>query len=103
MLETLAKMSFDFYFWFAMAFVLGCLQMMTDEFFFGGASIGALLTATILWYFGPEAIATKINWSMPYVICGAGGLVGAIGMRCCNRNQQNTPDINEEPYEGEDR
>ncbi len=97
------ELSFRWEFWLLVAFLLGCLQMLTDEFFFGGACIGALTTGIILGALTQETAQTYVNLSVPYVVCGVGGLVGATLMRQVYRKRQrNTPDINEEPYRGED-
>lgn len=97
------EMSYRYEFWFLIAFALGCLQLITDEFFFGGACIGALLTGIVLLVIGFETAPTVFNWSLPYILCGAGGLIGATLMRRACRKQQNGPDINEEPYESDCR
>ena len=93
------ELSFRYEFWLLVAFALGCLQLLTDEFFFGGACIGALATGIALGALGLETSQGSLNLSIPYIMCGVGGLVGAILMRtACRRRQQDTPDINEEPY-----
>lgn len=97
------EISFQYEFWFLIAFGLGSLQLMTDEFFFGGACIGAVLTGTVLFSIDPEVVARHISPSLPYILCGIGGLLGATLMRRACRNQLDAPDINEEPYEGDHR
>ncbi len=97
------ELSFRWEFWMLIAFLLGCLQMLTDEFFFGGACIGALLTGIVLASMGVEAAKDAINLSVPYVMCGVGGLVGAMMMRQVCKRRCDPPDINEEPYRGEER
>ena len=94
--------SFDPYFWFIVAFVLAGLQLLTDEFFFGGAFIGAFLTAVTLMTVDKAVVLAHVNPSLPYVLCGLGGLLAAVLTRLASRKDQEMPDINEEPYDGED-
>ena len=101
MFGALGDLSFNYQFWFAIACALGCLQMVTDEFFFGGACIGALITGLVLFTIGAETHPPDINASVPYVLCGAFGLVGATVMRRVYRKDLDKPDINEEPYDDE--
>lgn len=101
MLAFVEEYSFYFQFWFAITFALGSAQMMTDEFFFGGACIGALLTAIILLLIGRETAQALMHWTATFVLCGLGGLAGATLIRRANRKQQDEPDINDEPYDGE--
>ncbi len=100
-MDLLANWSFQPYFWFMVAFALAGLQLLTDEFFFGGACIGAFLTAVTLMVVEQEVVLKHVNPSLPYVLCGLGGLLGAILLRLAARKQQAGPDINEEPYDGE--
>jgi len=93
--------SFRYEFWILVACVLGCVQMMTDEFFFGGSCIGAAGTGILMWSLGSDFAQGAISWTVPYVVCGAGGLIGATLMRLACHRQQNSPDINDEPYEDE--
>jgi membrane protein implicated in regulation of membrane protease activity len=95
-------LSFRWEFWMLVAFILGCLQMLTDEFFFGGACIGALTTGIALAALGLIPAQTYVNLSIPYIMCGVGGLVGATLMRQVCKRRCEPPDINEEPYRGED-
>jgi len=93
--------SFSYQLWFMIAFALGGLQMLTDEFFFGGACIGAVLTAIVMLSLGDEFDGDRVSVSLPYIMCGAGGLIGATLMRRACRKRQEGPDINDEPYEGD--
>jgi len=102
-MEMWKELSFSYQMWFLVAFGLGSLQLMTDEFFFGGACIGALLTGIVLFAIEPGVVVRHINPSLPYVLCGVGGLLGAVLMRRACRDQLNAPDINEEPYESDRR
>ncbi len=94
--------SFDPYFWFMVAFIFAGLQLITDEFFFGGACIGAFLTAVTLLTVDKALVVTNVNPSLPYVLCGLGGLLAALLMRRASRKRQDPPDINAEPYDGDD-
>jgi len=102
MLGLLEEVSFNYQFWFVIAFGLGVLQMLTDEFFFGGACIGAFLTAMTLFSVGAENVPDSVNWSLPYVLCGVGGLLGATLMRVACRRHKKETDINEQPYNCDD-
>lgn len=92
------------HFWFIVAFVLGILQMMTDEFFFGGACLGAILTAVFVFLTGDLLASGRINISIPFIVCGAGGILGAILMRYCfGHHRAARQDINDDvPYKGDD-
>ncbi len=101
-MDWLATWSFHPYFWFMAAFALAGLQLLTDEFFFGGACIGAFLTAVTLMVVDPAVVSENVNTSLPYVLCGIGGLLGATLLRRSARRRQDADDdINEEPYEGD--
>ena len=93
--------SFRYELWFMIAFALGGIQMITDEFFFGGACIGAALTAIMMLGLGAELVEDRFNMSLPYIMCGVGGLIGATLMRRACRRRKGESDINEEPYEGD--
>ena len=101
MLDLLRDWSFNAYFWFMVSFALGCLQLATDEFFFGGACIGAFLTAVTLSVVDPAVVRENVNPSLPYILCGIGGLMGATLMRLACRRSQERSDINEEQWEDE--
>jgi len=101
LMELLSAVSFHPYFWFMVAFALAGLQLVTDEFFFGGACIGAFLTAVTLMTVDPQIVKEHVNLSLPYVLCGLGGLLGAILLRRAARKSQAGHDINEEPYDGD--
>jgi|GEM_PF-3103300 len=102
MFEVWKALSFETEIWFAIAFTLAVLHLLTDEFFFGGACLGALATATALYFVEPVVWdRLMINWSLPYVFCGIAGLIGSTVARRNCRKHQAEPDINEEPYEGE--
>ena len=90
--------------WLIIAGLLGVLQFMTDEFFFGGACIGAILTAILIFMTGSGAHESILNVSIPFVLCGVGGILGAILMRlCCGHHKNDCNDINEDqPYKGDE-
>ena len=101
-LEILRAWSFNFYFWFMVSFALACLYLMTDEFFFAGACIGAFLTGVTLAIVDPVVVRENVNPSLPYILCGLGGLLGATLMRLACRKTQDGYDINEERYRGDE-
>lgn len=101
-MPPLEDLHYSYEYWFLIAFALGALHLLTDEFFFGGACIGALITGIVLSTIGIEVAKASFNWSLPYILCGLGGLLGATLMRrACRRRQEEEPDINDEPYESD--
>ena len=101
-LDLLREWSFNFYFWFMVSFALACLYLLTDEFFFAGSCIGAFLTGITLTVVDPVVVKENVNPSLPYILCGLGGLLGATLIRLAYRKDQDGYDINEERYRGDD-
>ncbi len=90
----------DWKLWLVATFGLGMLQMLTDEFFFGGAAIGAFITAAAVASYGAQIEA--LNTAAPLVIFGIAGLIGGCALRMVGRKMpEPPPDINDQPYRGD--
>ncbi len=90
----------DWRLWLVLTFGLGMLQMLTDEFFFGGAAIGAFITAATVASYGAEIDA--LNHAGPLVIFGVAGILGGCALKMIGRRMPKPPpDINEQPYRGD--